>query len=280
MYKQIIISAGLILLICSPHGFSGSRVTSTEEYPISPEVNSINLSGFNGTITWVPVDSTSQGKIIAEKIVRGSINVALDKFLNTIKVEDYSSGSNLVLKATRPKHILGVSTSEVRFTVYASPDQIREFRAQTSNGAMTIDADFYGLLDLKTSNGAITLRSGTGEVQLRTSNGSIDLGKVRFTESSSVRTSNGKIEGTVSFPNFGNFTFENSNGRIDLKMPYDTQGSFDLATSNGTVDFRLGSDVITKKRKVFVSRGNYPSIRLKTSNGSIRVSEDSWGYRK
>lgn len=276
MKKQIIISTVVMLLAFSSCALVGSRETSKEEYPIASTVGSIHLSGYNGAITWKPIDSTDQAVVVVEKEVRGSLGAIMKKFLVGITIEDHGSASEMVLKATHPKRILGVTTSEVRFTVYASPDQIWRFRAQTSNGAIRIDADFDGLLDLRTSNGSIILRSGTGGVTLRTSNGSIDLGSIRFTESSSVRTSNGRIEGTVSFPQSGTFTFENSNGPVDLRMPDDTLGTFDVSTSNGMVDFRLGHDVVTKQRKAFVTRGSCPCVRIKTSNGNVTVQE--WGY--
>lgn len=273
MLKKIILLVCVLWIVFSPHGIVGNRVSTKEEYPIGPNVSTISLSGYNGTIKWLPIAEHAQAVVVVEKEVRGSLSAAIEKLLGGIKIEDHSSASDMILKANNPGRPLGVTTSEVRFIVYASPEQIREFQAQTSNGSITIDTDFQGLLHLKTSNGSIILRSGVGEVTLRTSNGSIDLGTTHFTDSSSVRTSNGRIEGTVSFPKSGSFTFENSNGRIDLRMPYDTQGAFDVSTSNGTVAFRLGRDVITGQRKVFISRGNRPSITIKTSNGSITVSE-------
>lgn len=279
MSKQIVILLGVVLIIFSSHGTSGGRITNGEEYLISSRINSISLNGYNGPITWIPVESPKEAKVVVEKVVRGSISSALEKFSGGIRIEDHSSGSNLILMATRPNRLFGVTTSEVRFTVYASPKQIEEFHARTSNGIIKIEAEFNGLLDLKTSNGAISLRSGTGEIHLKTSNGNIDLGKLQLTNSSSIKTSNGQLSGIVSFPVAGNFSFENSNGRINLKMPYDTQGLFDISTSNGTVDFRLGRDVITKQRKVFITRGSRPSIRIKTSNGNIKIGETGWEYR-
>ncbi len=278
MLKQIVVLASVLLIVFSPYGLVGSRVTTKEEYPIGSQVRSISLSGFNGTITWEPVDSFDQAVIVAEKEVRGSLNAAIEKFLGGIKVEDHSTASNLVLRAIQPKRPLGVTSSQVRFTVYAPPEQIREFQGHTSNGSIKINSDFRGLLNLKTSNGSIVLRSGVGEVTLRTSNGNIDLGNIRLTESSSARTSNGRIEGTVSFPSYGSYSFENSNGRIDLRMPHDTVGTFDVSTSNGTVDFRLGRDVVTGQKKVFISRGSRPSIRIKTSNGNISVRENEYAF--
>src|SRR5699024_3606267 len=121
-----------------------------------------NLSGYNGAIRWVPIDSSAKGRVVVEKIARGSLRIALDKFLGEIEVENLSSASQLVLKANKPRRIWGVSASEVRFTVYVSPEQIQEFQAQISNGAIKVDADFFGLLNLKTSNGSITLHSAAG----------------------------------------------------------------------------------------------------------------------
>lgn len=274
MYKPVIIMVSGLLLGLSSHGSAANCLISKEEYPIHSQINTIHLSGYNGSITWVAVDSPSEARVVVEKVARRFFNTALTGLLAGIKIEEHSSDTQFVLKAIKPQQSFGLNTTEVRFVVYALPEQIREFYAQTSNGPIKIEADFSGLLDLKTSNGSITLRSGTGEVTIKTSNGAIDLGSLKLTNSSTVRTSNGHISGSVAFPATGKFLFQNSNGNINLKMPLSTQATFTLATSNGTIDFQLGEKLVTKKRKVLIGGSQHLSTEIKTSNGNLIVRGD------
>ena len=113
--------------------------------------------------------------------MRGSVSGAMESFLESIQIEDYSTDSEITLQAVKPQRPWGVTGSAVRFTVYASPDQISKFQAQTSNGSIKVETEFQGSLNLTTSNGPIVLRSGRGSISLRTSNGRIELGEIYLT---------------------------------------------------------------------------------------------------
>lgn len=247
-----------------------SRVGKREDIPLSSEINALELQGFNGSIKWVPVDGGG-ARIVVEKEVRGLNAGVLDDVLEEIKVESTSSQGKLVLRAINPRRSFGLFSVQVRFTVYASPEQIGDFQARTSNGAITVDVPFSGKLHLKTANGRVVLRSGSGEVQITTSNGRVELGKFIFQGSSTVRTSNGGISGQVEFPEDGSYTFQTTNGSIELRVPHDTPGSFQATTSNGGVEFRVGNDHMEGSKQVEVRRSASPSVKVSTSNGTIEV---------
>lgn len=238
-----------------------------EEYPLGRDVRTIRLTNSLGSITWKPVEGWQGAKVVV-----GGLSA--------------DPGSKLKFEDKSDRYTIDLTSDHefpVHFTIYAPADQITELRAKTSNGSITIEADFRGLLNLETSNGSIVLYSGAGQVQLKTSNGSINLGSTRLTTSSTVRTSNGTIFGTVALPIFGSFTFENSNGRIDLRLPPDTRGIFDLSTSNGVIDFRLGHDVVNGTTTAFidqtrVNRGRGPNVVIRTSNGNISVQEEHYNF--
>lgn len=267
MFKRtLLVISILILSFCFSSGLI-SAAGARREFPLGRDVRTIHLTSSNGTITWKPVDGWQRAMVVVE-------SVDLDSS-NQLRIENDSTRYALILRTD--------GTSPVHFTVYAPPEQISEFRVLTSNGSITIEADFKGMLNLETSNGSIILSSGSGQVHLKTSNGSINLGSTRLTNSSTIRTSNGTIFGIVAFPTWGSFTFENSNGRINLRMPPDTRGIFDLSTVNGTIDFSLGQDVVSGKNSLFVdqtrvNRSNGPNIVIKTSNGDIFVQEEYFNY--
>ncbi len=271
MIKGVIVLAGVLLIAAGANGCSASRITRRKEYSLSTAIHSINLRGYNGEISWKAVEPGAVSRIVMEKEVRGSVSGAMESFLESIQIEDYSTDSEVTLQAVKPQRPWGVTGSAVRFTVYASPDQISKFQAQTSNGSIKVETEFQGSLNLTTSNGPIVLRSGRGSISLRTSNGRIELGEIYLTDSSSAQTSNGRIEGAVVLPRHGHYVFETSNGRIALEMPHDTAGKFDIKTSNGLVEFRLGEETITNQKHLHIRRGDEPTIGITTSNGNISI---------
>lgn len=247
-----------------------ARIAKQKVFDVGSKIRSIEIHGFNGAITWTPIDAGAP-RIVAEKEVRGLSQDMVEGELEELQVEKHISDGKMVLRATKPLKPFGITSYQVRFTLYASPQQITEFAARTSNGAIVVDASFNGRLDLKSSNGKISLRSGSGNVHIRTSNGRVDLGNLSLQAPSSVRTSNGPIFGQVAFPRDGLYSFETSNGSIELRVSHNTLGSIDARTSNGRVEFRVGEDQVEDRRQVNVQRGDGPSIRVSTSNGGISI---------
>jgi len=251
------------------------KVTQVEQLPLDPEIRSISLTGYNGTIRWMPLELGVQPYVVVEKEVQGSSEEVIRPYLDSMSVEDRSTGSHAVFCAIQPPPPSGVRTSQIKFTLYASPDQIDVFQAQTSNGRIQIHTAFTSDLDLRTKNGRIQLSSGSGSVQLSASNGRIELGQIHLTNSSTVTTSNGRISGIVTFPPHGEFVFATSNCSVDLEIPEDTKGSFNLSTSNGRADLSLGHTIIKGQRNIVVSHESGPSIKINTSNGHISVKQSS-----
>lgn len=249
-------------------------VTRQEEYPLGAGVSVVDLTGYNGSIRWIPVGTTERARIEIVKEVRGTDEEAMNQFLDQINIEDNSSEYETVLRAVQPALKNGVRSSGVYYNVYIPPEQVTHFFAFTSNGQIEIQADFRGYVGLRTSNGPIILWSGKGEVDAKTSNGAITFNRLTLTGSSTFTTSNGRIDGTVELSPTGRFVFETSNGYIRLRMPTNTSGNFYLYTSNGRIVFNLGSDRIEEEHYLRVVRGSEPVIDIRTSNGSIEISSD------
>jgi len=247
-----------------------STLRAVEEYPIGAEVESLELSGFNGSITWEPLDG-GPARVLAEKEVRGFGEDSLRAFLAELRIEEQSSAHQLVLRAVSPQRPFGVFASQVRFVVFAPGEQIKHLRAKTSNGGIRLRARTQGILHLTTKNGSITLAEAEGQVSLRTSNGRIEFGKLVLTGSSSLLTSNGRIEGQLELSGEGDHRIATSNGHISLRMPHGSQGSIRAATSNGKVEVLVGDTRATGRREVVIHGGEGPHLEITTSNGSISV---------
>lgn len=106
----------------------------------------------------------------------------------------------------------------------------------------------------KTSNGAVSL-TGVGEVEVRTSNGRITLDGASGPVG--ARSSNGAIEVTLATPQ--DVRAETSNGAITVTVP---EGSYQVSaqTGNGRQDIDIAND----------PSGTH-QLDLTTSNGSITV---------
>lgn len=124
----------------------------------------------------------------------------------------------------------------------------------TSNGA--IDMQNLSDIDVRTSNGRITLDDIMGDVDAKTSNGRIE-GQALAGGAVEAESSNGSIE--LETDGTADVTAHTSNGSITLTAP---NGDYriDLETSNGRTSNELGSDPAADIR-----------FDLRTSNGSITV---------
>lgn len=256
----------------APH-FGGAKITKTETLALGSDIRQISISTRNGSIRWFPLEAGAKPRLVMEKEAAGGSTQAVEEYLNKVSIQRHTSGTRTMFSAVKPERPSGVGPVKAGFSLYASPEHIQDFQAQTSNGRITIAAEFKCGLDLRSRNGRIEVHSGQGEVRLSTSNGRIELGRVKLSGTSSVTTSNGRISGEINFTEGGSHLFQTSNGNVSLRLPTDTKGSFDLATTNGRIDFRLGEEAISGRRAFSFSNGTGLSIRVRTSNGSISLTD-------
>lgn len=127
----------------------------------------------------------------------------------------------------------------------------------TTNGA--IDLSRLGDIDVRTSNGRVTLDDIDGEVQARTSNGRIE-GAELSGGTIEVTSSNGGIE--LRTDGTEDVRAETSNGSIRLVVP-DGRYRVDMDTSNGSTESAVDNDP-----------GASVHLDLRTSNGSITIERD------
>jgi hypothetical protein len=147
---------------------------------------------------------------------------------------------------------------------------------ETSNGAITVlesESDFV----CSTSNGAITTLDTEGKAELSTSNGIITVNG-HYGELSG-KTSNGIISADIVLPRQGTCVLKTSNGPITLSIPDSTSATMEASTSNGKIQIHgldvsiIKMDKTEFKGKMRDGRGN---IDLSTSNGSISVKSNSY----
>ncbi|MGE3181685.1 MAG: DUF4097 domain-containing protein [Phycisphaerae bacterium] len=143
---------------------------------------------------------------------------------------------------------------------------------RTSNGTLSIDGNTQPVT-AQTSNGKIHVKNQRGDVHATSSNGAVTV------SSSSgavvVQTSNGKIEIVTTSADAPKLVGRTSNGQITLRVPCDLAANLSAKTSNGSVRVDLqSSDGGTTSRNNFEGKlngGGIP-VELKTSNGGISVT--------
>lgn len=126
---------------------------------------------------------------------------------------------------------------------------------RTVNGGIGIN-NVTGKIDFTTTNGGVHLTRVGGEVKGRTTNGGVDVeldGSTWDGEGLDVETSNGGVKLAIPANYSANLETGTVNGRLNLDFPVTVQGRLDK-----NVSATLGS--------------GGPYIRVRTSNGGVRIS--------
>jgi RNA polymerase sigma factor (sigma-70 family) len=141
---------------------------------------------------------------------------------------------------------------------------------RTSNGPVSLKGG-KGKAQLRTSNGAVTVTGGKGALDLHTSNGDVHMEADKAV--AKVQTSNGAVHFLGTLAN-GEHSFSTSNGPIQITLPKDAHFQVDAQTSNGRIvdEFTPGK-VKGRSPRIQHTVGEHPqvSIRLRTSNGTIQI---------
>ena len=125
-------------------------------------------------------------------------------------------------------------------------------------------------LEVRTSNGSVSVTGTRGDVKLRTSNGSIDA--TDLSGGLDAKTSNGAIR--LRGVDGGEMSAVSSNGSIRIDVPSDVSAELTLQTSNGSISKDLGDFQVTgleSSRSHLRARlnGGRGRIEARTSNGAI-----------
>jgi DUF4097 and DUF4098 domain-containing protein YvlB len=150
-----------------------------------------------------------------------------------------------------------------------------ETTAHTSNGGINVKGS-QGKVALRSSNGPVTAESVKGPMDLQTSNGKIEVdssdGIVK------AHTSNGPIRFKGKAIQ-GHHTFRTSNGPIELLLPTDSSFQVDASTSNSGIetDFPIQrSSDESDRTHLQGTVGKNPTVTITahTSNGRIKIMQE------
>ncbi len=288
----------LVFAVLPVHAATEWTQTVTEEYTLMPG-GELSVHNANGRITVEAWDRDTI-HLTAEKRVKssggalgwllgfGAGKVHGERYLEQLRIEVSGDRTNLNIETEYPKSHGGVNFS-VQYTLKVP--RCIELDLKTSNGAISVE-DSQGPLVAHTSNGAITAVGIQGAVDVHTSNGAIKLRNIRGgveTETSNgsititnpagaveARTSNGRIQvihNGTPMP-LESINCQTSNGSIDISLAADAEFNLTAKTSRGRIstDFPITIQGNISKKHIAGTVGHGgPEVRLKTSNGGIAL---------
>ena len=217
------------------------------------------LSNVNGSVkvsTW----DRPQLRIVAEKHVKTGLSVSAKDALAQLVVAVGQDGGTVRVETRHPRSSDGVfswltgSNVDAHVKYEITVPKAFNLNLRTVNGSVTIEG-VSGTHQIATTNGSITTKETAGSLRLGTTNGSIsaELLSVQPGSEMAMHTTNGRINLTVPSTLRANLSASTTNGSIESDIPITVAGSVSKRSINGTLN------------------GGGPEVRLRTTNGSIRV---------
>ncbi len=162
--------------------------------------------------------------------------------------------------------------------------------ARTSGGSIRLEK-IHGAFNGRTSGGSIKAMQLTGDGRLCTSGGKIDLSECsgaitlktsgggitvdRHAGCLDANTSGGSVSASFASPPQGDCVLKTSAGSLRLALPEHSDALLDARTSGGKVscELALSGEIETDRNHLRgkIGQGG-PSVKLKTSGGSIRIT--------
>ena len=222
----------------------------TQTYTLTGADARFEVVNVNGSITAEVSDGPSV-EVSATIETRGGTLDEAKAALEKVEIREEAGGSQVRLESTYPKE-LGRKGVTVTYKLRV-PRSVR-VALESVNG--TIHLNGVQAVKAETTNGNIEGRALAGEGTAGSTNGSIKL----------ELTSLG-VDG---------LTAETTNGTIDVKLPQDVKATLAARCVNGGIavsDLPFERTGEGSRRKLDGTiNGGGPSVRLNTTNGSIRVS--------
>lgn len=281
------LAALAILAGCGGGSPLEARSTETRELSVTGVAQPlVVIEAFNGQVTVragaagrvdATVEVTGVGATPAEaEADRANIATTLEKEVGRVRlravyVPNPGSPGNRGAAATvtvPPGSELDVRTSNGSVTVEGVGAALR---VATSNGAVTA-AGSSGDTVIETSNGEVRVTAATGMIDVRGSNGPAT---VEATDAVvTLVTSSGEVSFAGSLAP-GDSSFTTSNEAVAVTLPAGTSFALDASTSNGriTVAFPLTTGGAASDTRVQGTVGTDPAvaITIETSNAGVTV---------
>ena len=251
------------------------------------EISLVDAETDNGSIAVRGTDG-QQIRIQAWVYVRGRRNSTAERFAEKVEIYVSQEGEKLRIYREYPRPHRGVRVA-VRYEIEIPSNMdlnlktsdgrisiahvVGTVNAGTSDGGIEVQ-HAEGNFDLHTSDGRIELESFSGHIHAETSDGSIKA-SINHLDEGVFLTSDGSVEIDI-LEDVGRVRAETSDGSIHLALPEHFAGQVDARTSDGRVHSEFPVTVTSAGKKKLVGSigaGGQSKINLKTSDGSIHLKK-------
>lgn len=268
--------AGLALSVAAAHAAT-VKETLRESHPLAPG-GRLDVSNVNGSVIIEAWDK-AEVELTAEKQAKAGSEEEAKKQLALVKVEVTKTGDGLKIATKMPKRnygfldwVFGRSVNvSVRYTLRVP--RKAQLDVDTVNGGLKVSGT-EGKARLITVNGSIDVVRVAGRIDAETTNGGVQVTDSRGAVS--ALTTNGGIEVELRNVTPGSdLALSTTNGAISVRLPKNVRLSLDAATTNGRVSsaFSVGRGSTGKRRLSGDINGGGGKLRVRTTNGSIRIEE-------
>jgi DUF4097 and DUF4098 domain-containing protein YvlB len=221
----------------------------------------ISLVNVNGKITITSWDQP-RVRLQAEKYVESRNEDAAKQAMRELRIDIKPTANGLSIETRQPNRgaggfleaIFGDNVNMgVRYELTV-PRSVN-LNVENTNGSVHV-SELNGRLDLETTNGRIEVARCSGSVNAGTTNGAIHAELLKVASGASMH-------------------LETTNGGISLAIPATLGASIEAGTTNGSVstDVPITTTRFEKHSLRGTMNGGGPSIRLSTTNGSIRIAK-------
>jgi len=274
-HKTLVVVLALLVslsLACNA-SFGVSPYTAEETVAQSFEVGAsphVVVETFNGRIE-VATGSSNTVQVSVTKRGSGTSQSAAQDDLKNVQVTmlQESGVIRIVARRINPNNTWGNSGASATLKVPGGTS----LELRSSNGGLTVTGPTSDVT-ANTSNGKIQIEGSQGNLKLDTSNSSIEVNATSAVVA--AHTSNGAIAFRGELAQ-GNHSFRTSNGRITLTLPSNASFNIDAETSNGKVtsDFAVTRTSASRDSELRGTIGGNPatSVELRTSNGGIEIQQ-------
>lgn len=264
-----------------------ARSTETRQLSVSGVTQAaVVIETFNGDVT---VRAGDPGRVDATVEVTGTgpTQAEADADRANVATTLEEEAGRVRLRAVYGPNPASPGNRGAAATVTVPPGS--ELDIRTSNGAVTVEG-IGAAVRVATSNGPVTVRGSSADTVVETSNGEVEV--TAATGTIDARSSNARVtvratdavvavatsSGDVRFEGDlapGDSSFTTSNAAVGLVLPADAAFALDASTSNGriSVGFPLVSSGAASDTMVQGTVGTDPAIAvtIETSNGAVTV---------
>ncbi len=230
----------------------------------------VSLDNVNGSIT-VRTWDRDEVEIRAEKKGKAGSEAEAEEIVEAIEIRIANKSGAIDIETILPRRLLGRGKgASVKYELTVPRQATLDL--SSSNGGIRVEG-VEGEVQVSTSNGGIHIEDVGGNLRAHTTNGGIKAYDIRGTVE--AETTNGGIFAEMRAGRLEqDISFRTTNGSVELGVEAGLAASIDARTSNGRVKSDFGEPEGKSRKTLRVDlNGGGPTIKLSTTNGSVRLRE-------